>query len=128
MTKLQPGIGERIRHRRNELVARPWEIADAAGIYETRYNNIEAGNTTPTVDEALNIAHALGWEITDLIPDGHRKPSRGNRIRQPHEVFDVIVKQRPRNIWLLRTRDRKIAEKISIEYQMRGMNTEIERV
>lgn len=65
-----PGIGHRVRNRREELGLSQAELADRAGVSRQLISSLENERHLPRVDAAVGIASVLGVEVADLFSLG----------------------------------------------------------
>ncbi len=61
-------FGQAIRARRNQLGITLEQLAQVSGVSTGALSKIERGRLSPSLRNAVAIAHALGCEINDLLP------------------------------------------------------------
>lgn len=61
-------FGHATRARRNQLGMTLEQLAHLSGVSTGALSKIERGRLSPSLRNAITIAHALGCEVTDLLP------------------------------------------------------------
>lgn len=60
-------LASNVRSRRQFLGLSQEALADAAGLHRTYVGSIERGERNVSIDNMERIAHALGWDLVDLL-------------------------------------------------------------
>lgn len=61
-------IGERLKHRREELGLKQGQLAEAVGLLRTSITNIESGRQRPPIHLLYALCAALNLEAADVLP------------------------------------------------------------
>lgn len=64
-----PGFGSRLKAIRNERNLTLDSLAEQMGVSKSMLSHLENDYASPTLKMAIELAHALGCQIGDLVPE-----------------------------------------------------------